>query len=119
MVGVAVGQAGLAESFQGAGFLQRHCYVTGDGQCRAVVVACLVAVAGAAGQLAEAVQDHGLADPDAEVAGLFKGLGQAVQRGVEVACKLEGQSEVVEGGRLERAVLLLAVDRQGAAQACD
>src|SRR5690349_21268806 len=66
------------------------------------MVACLVAVAGAAGQPAEAVQAPGLADPDAEVTELLKGLRQAVQRGVEVPRQLEGQAEVAEDGRMER-----------------
>ncbi len=46
LAGVVVVQVGLAESFQGAGFLRGGADVAGDGQCLGVTLAGLAGVRG-------------------------------------------------------------------------
>ena len=113
LAGVAVLQVGLAESFQGACFLQGRAEVAGDGQRLGMVLAGLAGGRGPRGKFAEAVQRLGLAKLVAEFAERRQGLLVAGGGGrVVPGFSLDG-AEAVEGPGLAFQVAEVTEQRQG------
>ena len=87
----------MADSFQGACFLQGIADVAGDGERLGVVVAGLLAGRGSGQQFAEVVQRLGLAEPVAEMAEQRQGLLVAGGGGRVVPGQLLHDAQLVEG----------------------
>ncbi len=96
----AVLEVAVADSFQGACFLQGHANVAGDGQRLGVTLAGLLGGRGPGRKLAEAVQRLGLAEPAPEIAVEFEGLLEAGGSGRVVPGQLLHEAELVEGDGL-------------------
>ena len=95
LAGVAVLQVGFAESFQGSCFLQGRAELAGNGQRVGVTFTGLASGCGPQGELAEAVQRLGLAEPVAEVLEQFEGLLVTGGGGRVVPRLLLDESQVV------------------------
>jgi hypothetical protein len=113
LAGSGVLQVALAESFQGACFLQGRADVAGDGQGLGVMLASLRSVRGPGRELAEAVECLSLAEPVAEVTKLRQGPLVAGSGGRVVPGLLLHDAQAVEGLGLASQVAEVAPQRQG------